>query len=111
MVLSSVTTTTNPVTANGPFSSGPTREKPAAFPLGAPFPAPDPGGALPVDAPPAFCDPGPFRPGPLPAPAFMNASAPLGIAGSSVLSTIQLASRVGHGTALLICRIDAAVGA
>jgi len=51
---------------------------------------PEPAVAVPVLAPPAFWDPEPVRPGPLPAPEVMYFLAPAGMAGRAEESTSQL---------------------
>lgn len=52
---------------------------------------PDPAVAVPVEVPPAFWDPAPVNPAPFPAPLFISAAAPDGIAGRASEVTFQFA--------------------
>jgi hypothetical protein len=71
-----------PVTMKGALSTGPEKVAPAAFLLllgeaaEVSFEEPEPGVASPElvepSSVPAVCEPGPFRPGPLPAPLEKN---------------------------------------
>ncbi len=64
---------TSPAMKNGALSMGGAGIAPAPFFEELAVAEPEPGWASPVLVPsPAFCDPSPFRPGPVPAPAVMN---------------------------------------
>ena len=66
---------TTPETTNGAGSSGaimPAAAESEALALGLGATDPEPGSASPVEDPPAFCEPGPSRPGPFPAPSCIN---------------------------------------
>lgn len=57
---------------------------------------PEPAVAVPVEVPPAFWDPSPVRPGPVPAPVLNIAAAADGMDGRESPVTFQLADRTGH---------------
>lgn len=69
---------------------------PEAVPVGEAVTDPEPAEAVPLDAPPAFCEPAPVKPAPVPAPAFMNLTAPDGIAGRASEVTFQVADWAGQ---------------
>jgi len=53
--------------------------------------APEPAVAVPVEVPAAFWEPAPVRPAPFPAPVFIRAAAPDGMAGRASEVTFQVA--------------------
>jgi len=71
----------------------------AAAPLATEVTAPEPEVAVAELFVPAFCDPSPVRPGPVPAPLDMYCFAGSGIAGSASLLTSQVELWGGHSEA------------
>ena len=82
------------------------REEPALFllepeeveaaPVATAVTDPEPGEAVPVEVSPAFWDPEPLRPGPVPAPLFIIAAALDGMAGRASPVTFQVLEVAGQ---------------
>ena len=74
----------------GALSIGPCSEEEELLCVAVALTDPEPGVAVPVEVPPAFWDPAPVRPAPVPAPVFIRLAAAEGIAGRASLVTFQV---------------------
>jgi hypothetical protein len=80
----------------GALSIGPCSEEEELLCVAVALTDPEPGVAVPVEVPPAFWDPAPVRPAPVPAPVFIRLAAAEGIAGRASFVTFQVEDWAGQ---------------